>query len=417
MSPILVLTGLMALAYLGTMLVSGRALRGTGLPSGTEFLLLGVLLGPKFLGLISSETRATFEPFNAVALSWLAVVSGGHYGYAAGGVGVPTRTMARGLGLAVLSAGFAALAANLVARRLEEVAPAQLVLFTLGIGAVSAETTRHAVRWVVQRYGATGPLTSFIGEMAEADDAIALVLLALIAAFSATPTPLAGVPWSPALSLGVSLLLGAALGVTIAALFNIEPRKGQRWGILIGATLLGVGVSLKLGLSAVWVAFVMGVVASLASAQRIEIGKMLEPTERPTMLPALVLAGAYVSLPPSLELWVVAVAAVGARLLAKGLSGRLLVRWHRDSSAQKTNAAAAGGALLPAGILSITAGLACAAAIKGPIGELVLFIAVANTVTGELLGTPALRFALKQAGELHEPAKSSGVVRAKGAVP
>ena len=415
MNPILVLTGLMALAYLGTMLVSGRTLRGSGLPSGTEFLLLGVLLGPKFLGLISSETRAAFEPFNAVALSWLAVVSGGHYGFAAGGVGVPTRTMARGLGLAALSAGLAALAAILVARRVEELSQAQLVLFALGIGAVSAETTRHAVRWVVQRYGAAGPLTSFIGEMAEADDAIALVLLALIAAFSATATPIAGVPWSPVLSLGVSLLLGAALGVTISALFNIEPRKGQRWGILIGATLLGVGVSLKLGLSAVWVAFVMGVVASLASAQRIEIGQMLEPTERPTMLPALVLAGAYVSLPPTLELWAVAVAAVFARLLAKGLSGRLLVRWHRHSSAQKTNAVAAGGALLPAGILSITAGLACAAAIKGPIGELVLFIAVANTVTGELLGTPALRFALKQAGELNEPAKSSGLARSKGA--
>ena len=215
---------------------------------------------------------------------------------------MPTRTMARGLGLAVLSAGLAALAAILVARRVEELSQAQLVLFALGIGAVSAETTRHAVRWVVQRYGAAGPLTSFIGEMAEADDAIALVLLALIAAFSATATPMAGVPWSPVLSLGVSLLLGAALGVTISALFNIEPRKGQRWGILIGATLLGVGVSLKLGLSAVWVAFVMGVVASLASAQRIEIGQMLEPTERPTMLPALVLAGAYVSLPPTLEL-------------------------------------------------------------------------------------------------------------------
>jgi Kef-type K+ transport system membrane component KefB len=196
-------------------------------------------------------------------------------------------------------------------------------------------------------------------------------------------------------------MLGAALGVTLAALFDIEPRTGQRWGILLGATLLGVGVSQKLGLSAVWVAFVTGIFATRSSTRRLGIAEMIEPTERPTMLPALVLAGAYVRLPATPWLWGAAAAAIGARVVAKTLSGRFL----SDVPAARRSATMTGFALLPAGILTITAGLACATAIRGPVGDVILFVAVVSSLLGELLGTPALRIALRRAGELETPSQ------------
>jgi Kef-type K+ transport system membrane component KefB len=398
MSPILLLTGFFALAYLGTMLVSGRTLRGSGLPSGSEFLVLGILLGPRFLGLISAEARSTFEPFNAVALSWLAVIAGAHYGQSQGGF---TRKMAQGLAIAAVTAGFSALAAVAVVVSTDAIPRELLVSFALGIGAVTAETTRHAVRWVVQRFAASGPLTSAIFDMADADDVVTLGLLAAISALSASSAPIAGVPWSPLVNLVASLMLGAALGVTLAALFDIEPRTGQRWGILLGATLLGVGVSQKLGLSAVWVAFVTGIFATRSSTRRLGIAEMIEPTERPTMLPALVLAGAYVRLPATPWLWGAAAAAIGARVVAKTLSGRFL----SDVPAARRSATMTGFALLPAGILTITAGLACATAIRGPVGDVILFVAVVSSLLGELLGTPALRIALRRAGELETPSQ------------
>lgn len=401
----MLLTGFFALAYLGTMLVSGRTLRGSGLPSGSEFLVLGILLGPRFLGLISAEVRSTFEPFNAVALSWLAVIAGAHYGRAQGSL---TREMVQGLVIAAFTAGFSALAAVLVVLRTGAVPGELLLPFALGIGAVTAETTRHAVRWVVQRYGASGPLTRSIFDMADADDVVTLVLLAAISALSASSTPIAGVPWSPLVNLVASLMLGAALGVTLAALFDIEARTGQRWGILLGGTLLGVGVSQKLGLSAVWVAFVMGLFATRSSKRSLGIAEMIEPTERPTMLPALVLAGAYVKLPATPWLWAASLAAISARVVAKTFSGRFL----SDVSAVRSTTLT-GFALLPAGILSITAGLACATAIRGPVGDVILFVAVVSSLLGELLGTPALRMTLRRAGELETPSHGSGT-RASG---
>jgi hypothetical protein len=38
---VLLLTGLLVLAYLGSFLVGGRTVRGAGLPSGVEFVALG----------------------------------------------------------------------------------------------------------------------------------------------------------------------------------------------------------------------------------------------------------------------------------------------------------------------------------------------------------------------------------------
>jgi Kef-type K+ transport system membrane component KefB len=252
-------------------------------------------------------------------------------------------------------------------------------------------------------------VTRAIFDMSDADDVVTLVLLAAISALSASSTPIAGVPWSPLVNLVASLMLGAALGVTLAALFDLEARTGQRWGILLGGTLLGVGVSQKLGLSAVWVAFVMGIFATRSSKRRLGIAEMIEPTERPTMLPALVLAGAYVKLPATPWLWAASLAAISARVVAKTFSGRFL----SDVSAVRRSTTLTGFALLPAGILSITAGLACATAIRGPVGDVILFVAVVSSLLGELLGTPALRMTLRRAGELETPSHGPGA-RASG---
>ena len=74
------LMGLLLLSYIGSLLVGGRAIRGMGLPSGAEYIVLGFLLGPSALGLVDRATLATFEPFAHVALGWLMFVIGVTFG-------------------------------------------------------------------------------------------------------------------------------------------------------------------------------------------------------------------------------------------------------------------------------------------------------------------------------------------------
>ena len=96
MSSVALLVGLLVLAYIGSILVGGRAIRGYGLPSGAEYVLLGFVLGPDALGVIERSTIDVFEPIAVVGLAWLALVVGVDYGYV-GARRVPARGIALGM--------------------------------------------------------------------------------------------------------------------------------------------------------------------------------------------------------------------------------------------------------------------------------------------------------------------------------
>src|SRR5215472_7157327 len=82
MNAVLLLVGLLVLSYLGSFLVTGRTVRGAGLPSGVEYVALGFVLGPRVLDLVGGDMLASFEPVVQVALGWLAFAVGLDFGYA-----------------------------------------------------------------------------------------------------------------------------------------------------------------------------------------------------------------------------------------------------------------------------------------------------------------------------------------------
>src|SRR5262249_11838901 len=80
----ILLMGLLVLSYIGSFLVSGRAIRGFGLPSGAEYVRLGVALGPHVLGIVEPSMLEAFAPVAHVALGWLALIIGLDYGFVEG---------------------------------------------------------------------------------------------------------------------------------------------------------------------------------------------------------------------------------------------------------------------------------------------------------------------------------------------
>ena len=79
MNAIAFLLGLLVLAYLGSILVGGRAIRGFGLASGAEYLVLGFVLGPQVLSVVGRSLVETFQPVVLVGVSWLGLVLGVSY--------------------------------------------------------------------------------------------------------------------------------------------------------------------------------------------------------------------------------------------------------------------------------------------------------------------------------------------------
>jgi hypothetical protein len=187
------------------------------------------------------------------------------------------------------------------------------------------------------------------------------------------------------------------MGATCAALVDIEPRTSQRWGILLGCTLMAAGISMRLGLSAVTAAFVMGLVAALLASSRNILFRMVATTERAVMLPSLVLAGACVTVPKMDGFGVLIAAVLTARLLSKLLAARLFARTQAPAPIPT---ASLGLGLLPAGVLTMAVGLACTLRFPGLIGDTILALAAINVVLGELVGPAMLRRTLRLAGEI-----------------
>ena len=417
MNGIVILTGLLVIAYFGSILVGGRTLRGFGLPSGTEFLLLGILLGPLVFGVISRSTLASFEPLTVIALAWVGLIVGIHYGMR-GSERIPPRRIAIAIAFGLATAAVTVGVSGGAAYWLLDLRGHDLWALALGVGAVTSSTTRYAVQWVAERYRASGPLTTLLADVASADDIVPLALVGVAFAVGDTPSGL-HIPWSSWTSFGSMLLVGGVLGATASALSDIEPRVNERWGILLGTSLLGMGAAMRLGQSAPTTMFAMGLTISLLSKRASALRSMLDQTERPIMLPALVIAGAHVSSPTAPGPLIVAALALGARVAVKLLLGSALRRSFAASNAKDKLGAALGLGLLPSGIVTITVALAFMLRFPGATGRLVLALATASGLVGELIGPAMLRRELNRAGELADGPTStpSPVPRSTKAAP
>ncbi len=400
MNSLILLMGLLVLAYLGSFLAGDRRIHGLGLPSGVEYVGLGFLLGPSVLDLVDRSSLQTFDPIAEVALGWIALVLGL-------GFGVHRRqrrvlTSLKHLGLASLvslaSAGIVATPLWFALARWTSVQGLDRTLLVAGIALACAETTRESVRWVTERYGADGPLASAVAKLAESDDLVPLVLLAGCFGLGVT----AHLPWAmtPLAWAGGTLGLGVVFGGTAAMMIGRELQADATWGTILGVSVLCTGITTRLGLSTLSAMFAMGAALALFSAHRESLLAMLEPTERTVLHPVLLMAGARIDVHAGgakLALPLVVIGVLLSRTVAKGLVGLV---WQAASRPARKAGPAFGLGLLSAGTLCMTIGLALALRFPGVVGDTVLVVAAAATTFGEFVGPFALRSSLRAAGEI-----------------
>jgi hypothetical protein len=401
------LLGLLVLAYVGSILVGGRAIRGFGLASGAEYLVLGFLLGPQVLSVVGRSLLDTFQPVVLVGVSWLGLVLGVSY-LRVGVRRVPWPHVLLGVVLSAVVSACVSAAVFFGAERLTKLPRLELIAFAAVSGLVCSETTRHSVRWIVERHGAKGPLADLAADTARASALFACLALSVVNAW----LPGAALPAFSVLGrVGVSLALGVVLGFTATLLLGREFRRDESWGILLGTSLLGSGAAARLNLSPLSATFAMGLTLALVSPHRLDIKAMVTPTEKPVLLPVILLAGAYVNihLPPML-LVLVATALV-CKIAARVLCGSAL---SIALPAARGVGLELGMSMLSSGALGLAVALAFAVRHPGVVSDAVLLLAALGVLIGEWLGPAALRRALNLVGEIKpdEPPPAPGAPRA-----
>jgi len=393
-STLYLLFSLLVIAYLGGFLMGGRGLRGWGLPSGSEWVVLGFVLGPAALGALGGHDINSFAPVATVAIGWIALLAGLTFGMD-GARRIPVPRLALGIALGLLS-GASVAGVTWLALRHVPGAGAELpgerdrLLAALGTGAALAGTSRHALRWAAERLGARGKVTELIGDVVQSDDLVPVVAAGILIGSDASR----GVPAMP----GAGAAVGAVLGGLTALLLGREVRRSWLWALLFGVSLLATGLAEQLDVSVLATLFALGLVLMLASPLRGEIRPLPASVEGPVLLPALFIAGTRVTVGAGPVLFVVG-AAVVARLAGSALAAGLIGATHRE--VRRAGPALALG-LAATGPLNVTVGLAFQLRFPGPVGDLILAAAAASAVAGEFIGPPALRRALRRAGELPE---------------
>ena len=270
-----------------------------------------------------------------------------------------------------------------------------------GIAAACAETTRHAVRWVVERHQSEGHVADRLAEISHADDLVPLIALAAL--FALAPK-VAHVPWHvpPAGWIAITVALGFGLGAVAALLLGREYSLHTTWGVLLGTSMLAIGVASRLELAPLAVTFFMGVGMAVVSPHRVQIRNVVAATERPVLLPALLLAGASIdvrALQSTRGLIAVVAVAIVARVIGKVLFGELL---RGVVPAMRPAGPLVGVGLLSSGALSMSIGLVLALRFPGVVGDTVLVAAAVSAVFGELVAPAMIRRALVRAGEVPE---------------
>lgn len=387
MSEIPLLLGLLVVAYLGSMLLGGRALRGYGLPSGSEWLVLGLVLGPSVLGVASAEALRGFEPLAGIAMGWIALVLGGEYGYA-GDRRVSLRGFLLGILGALLSGSLVGAAVYAVGHYVVHLSRSDAAMIAAGMGLCSCETARYAVRWATTRSAAQGPIHDLLEDMADSDEIVPLLGVGLALAFAPQVTVL---QLSAAAWLGVAVVLGLGLGLVCSMLLRSMHKATDAWPVLVGAALLATGIAWRLGLSPLTVTFAMGIALSQSSRHAPELRRMLARTEPAVLLPTLLLSGALVRFEASRTFVLVVAAGVLSRLLARSLLGGALGRVSAIPKAARRPLALG---FWSTGALTTLVALSFSFRFRGLVGEAVLASAFAMNVLGELIGPQSLSRAL-----------------------
>ena len=393
MNAIAFLLGLLVLAYMGSILVGGRAIRGFGLASGAEYLVLGFVLGPQVLSVVGRSLVETFQPIVLVGVSWLGLVLGVSYLRVAERR-VPVPHIVLGVALSALVSACVSAVVYFGATYFTPLPRLEIVAFAATAGIVCSETTRHSVRWVVERYGAQGPLADLAADTARASALFGSLALSVVNAW----LPGAALPgFSVFERVLVSLGLGVVLGLTATLLLGREFRRDESWGILLGTSLLGTGAAARLNLSPLSATFAMGLTLAIVSRHRLDIKAMVTPTEKPVLLPVVLLAGACVNVKLPTGLLVLVGAALAAKILARLSCGALLAV---PVKAVRNVGLEFGGSMLSSGALGLAVALAFAVRHPGVVSDAVLLLAALGVLLGELLGPGALRRALSRAGEI-----------------
>ena len=391
-----------SLLYLSFAMIAGllatRAAKKVHLPNVTGFLVAGLLIGPYIFNLIPSESLEGLGFISTVALGFIAFSIGGEF----------KLSNIRAVGKNAVIITFA--------QALATVALVDLALWLFGydvplaitLGAIATATAPAATLMVVRQYKAKGPLTNMLLPVVAMDDAIGLMVYSISltmakALSSGQAITSRTMLVEPLLEIGLSLIVGVAIGFLTSLAMRFFRSKGNRLSICIASVLLGVALAKAYHLSDLLLCMAIGAAVVNLREDSSELMDHTDAWTPPLFMLFFVISGAELNIAMLPSVGVLGTIYILVRSLGKYTGAALGARIVK---APQTIQKYLGITLLPQAGVAI--GMAQVASTALPkYGATIHAVVLCATLIYELLGPVATKIALTKAGEIAVKPKKS----------
>ena len=416
--------------YIGILLIaallSTRLMKLFKLPNVTGYIITGIIMGPFVFGVFFNNFSYVDIDKSVIynfvdQIKWVSTIALGFIAFSIGSSFKASAIKAVGkkvLVITVLEALLASVCVIVALMIAHFIAPDkvswQLVLV---LGAIASATAPAATLMVIKQYNAKGPLVNTLLPVVALDDAVALILFAILFQI-ASALSVGGsfdvykMIFKPIIEIIISLGIGAAFGLIISLLNKVFKSRNNRVILAIFA------IFSCCGLYFLFKAPYMGgfelsslLMCMMAGALYTNLFKNSGPTldvldrfTPPIYLLFFVISGASLDLTIFFNdtgLLVVIIAAIYIvfRVAGKYSGARLgATISHAEEPVKKY----LGFALVPQAGVAI--GLATTAnnLFNNETGALIMAIILSSTLVYELIGPACAKFAFKKAGEIEE---------------
>jgi len=391
----------------------GLAAERLKFPRITGYILIGILLSPSVLNVISGTTIGNLGIITDVALGVIAFLVGG--GLHLESVRKLGRSIAWITPLQSLGAWFlVTLVLAFLFPRILSIPNATFydTYFPMAfiIGAVSCATAPAAIVAIINQYRAKGPFTTTLLAVVALDDAIAVIAFAIaVGVCQPLVSGVGGVSFYqmfgvPFLQVAQSIGIGAAFGFALIYIGRLVRTRALLLVAVFGMIMACIGVTNLLGISLI----LANLTAGFIVVNRLKGTGMflaLEEIEDVIFAMFFVLAGLHFDLGVMKTAGILAGLIVLARCFGKYFGTRAGATISHSSDAVKRYL---GLALLPKA--GVTLGLILLAERAFPtFGGIMMNAVLASVIINELIAPPLARYAIIKAGEAHPAPEESEV--------
>lgn len=310
---------LVVIGYLAARFAVDWLARHALVVSGAEYLVLGLLLGPRGTGVLTEQQVGALAPFFTLALGWM----GASVGFR---LWLPVLTRTPGIlyRLAFTQSLFTAALVGggcwLLLWQGGLLTREEAVLPAVALAAIATASTLQGARIASKHLGHRNLAVRLL-EISGGVDALFAILI-LTVGLAIYHVPVNVVPRAPTATEWV--VISVAVGVVGGWLFHLflgDERSPERLFVAIaGAVILTTGAATYIGMSALLPGALLGCILVNTSRQREQVRALLDAVDRPLYFVMLVCAGALWT-PSAQDIFAVVMAFLVLRLLGKLAGG------------------------------------------------------------------------------------------------